>query len=69
MDAWLRGSLRPLFEERLYKRDALAGLPLDLPALKHWYAEHLNGIADHARGLWVLLSLALWEDEYLRKQP
>jgi len=65
MGEWLRGRLRPLFEERLFDRREVAGLPLHGLELRRWFDEHLRGHADHAWGLWVLLSLALWEDEYL----
>jgi asparagine synthase (glutamine-hydrolysing) len=69
MDEWLRGKLRPLFEERLFDRTELAGLPIQRSELKRWFAEHVSGSADHAWGLWVLLSLALWEDEFMAHRP
>jgi asparagine synthase (glutamine-hydrolysing) len=65
MGDWLRGKLRPLFEERLFERDVLAGLPMERREVRRWFQEHQEGKADHAWGLWILLSLALWEDEFL----
>ena len=68
MGAWMRGPLKPLMEERLLQRVDLAGLPLDNAALRAWYTEHQSGRADHAWGLWLMLSLALWEDQFWKGQ-
>ncbi|MBN1121754.1 MAG: asparagine synthase (glutamine-hydrolyzing) [Anaerolineae bacterium] len=64
MDHWMRGALRPVVEEVLLSRFDLAGLPLDQKGLRAFYDRHLSGGADYGWGLWVLLSLALWEDRH-----
>jgi asparagine synthase (glutamine-hydrolysing) len=68
MDAWLRGPLRPVFEEALLGRREILGLPLNAGALRAMYDQHLSEQTNHGRGLWVLLSLALWENHYRRRQ-
>jgi asparagine synthase (glutamine-hydrolysing) len=64
MDHWMRGALRPVVEEVLFNRSDLAGLPLDQKGLRAFYDRHLSGEADYGWGLWILLSLALWEDRH-----
>jgi asparagine synthase (glutamine-hydrolysing) len=66
MDAWLRGELRPVFEDAVLARDELAGLAVDRPALREMFERHLAGHADYAWSLWLLLSLALWERKHYR---
>lgn len=66
MDEWLRGSLRPLFEEQVIGRDEILGLPLERPVISDLYRLHLSGERDYSWGLWVLLSLALWEKTHYR---
>lgn len=66
MSEWLRGPLRPIFEEAVLARQEIMGLSLDKKALSEMFYQHLSGINDYAWGLWVLLSLALWEKRYLR---
>jgi hypothetical protein len=56
--------LRPLFEDTLLNRSELLGYPINRAALSKMFRQHLQGQADHAWGLWVLLSLALWEAKY-----
>lgn len=63
MGNWLRDSLRPVVEETLMTRDSLAGVPVDRKALRALYQLHLDG-RDFGWGLWPLLSLALWEQQY-----
>ncbi len=66
MDRWMRGALRPVVEEALFNRGDLAGLPLDQIGLRAFYDRHLTGEVDYGWGLWILLSLALWEDRHYR---
>ncbi len=66
MDAWLRGPLRGVFEEAFLSRKQLLGMELDRQAASEMFQQHLSGQADHAWGLWLLLSLALWQDKYYR---
>jgi asparagine synthase (glutamine-hydrolysing) len=68
MGDWLRGPLRPLFEDAVLGRSDLLGYPINRAALTKMFQTHLNGQTDHAWGLWVLLSLALWEAKYWHPQ-
>jgi len=66
MDAWLRGPLRPVFEEVMLGRDDILGLPLNRAAARAMFERHLSGQANYDWVLWMLLSLALWEQRHLR---
>jgi asparagine synthase (glutamine-hydrolysing) len=63
MDVWLRTSLRPVFEELVLNRDAILGLEINRGEMRSLFDQHLGG-ADHSRGLWTILSLALWERQH-----
>lgn len=62
MDAWLRGPMRSVVEAVLFSRREVLGFPFHAEPVRDLY---FNSNAD-TWGLWVLLSLALWEDRYLR---
>lgn len=68
MDEWLRGPLRPAFEEMVLSRRDFLGLSVRRELLQHLYEKHLN--AEHSIGgfLWLLLSLSLWDEHYFRKR-
>ena len=66
MDAWMRGSLRPVFEEYVLNTKDILDLPINHQAVHHLYQRHLSGRANRARSLWTLLSLALWEQRHLK---
>jgi len=66
MGIWLRGPLRPVFEERVLRRKEILGLPLDTKAIREIFERHLCEQAHYDRGLWVLLSLSLWEEQHYR---
>ena len=68
MGAWLRGPLRALLHETLMQRSAIAGLAVDHSALRELIGRHLASAADLGWQLWLLLSLALWEDRYLGRR-
>jgi len=61
MATWLTSSLRPLVEEALLNRRDLLGLPVSQGAITRMYAQLLAGDGSKAWGLWLLLSLVLWE--------
>lgn len=61
MGRWLRGPLREVFESEVLSRDELVGLPLDRAAARSMFDRHLSDSADYGWGLWVLLSLSMWE--------
>lgn len=66
MSEWLRGVLRPAFEDMVLARTDLAGVPFDRTALRERYRRHLSGEEDQGWGLWRLLSLSLWEARHAR---
>jgi asparagine synthase (glutamine-hydrolysing) len=65
MGRWLRGPLRSLVEERVVERDELLGIPVDRRGARALFRSFLDG-KDCAWGIWLLLSLALWEEHHLR---
>ncbi len=67
MSDWLRGVLRPVFEEMVLGRTELAGIPFDRKVLRERYAKHLRGEEDQNWGLWRLLILSLWEVRHVRR--
>lgn len=64
MGDWLRGPLKGLFEEQVLSRRDLAGMPIDNRSVGKLWRCHQEG-EDFASGLWILLSLALWESRHL----
>ena len=69
MAAWLRTSLKEMFEEHVLKRTDILGLEINRRALRRVFESHINGRCNYARGLWPLLSLALWEKKYCASSP
>ena len=67
MGDWLRGPLRSLFEESVLGRKDILGLPIDEPSVQALFDRHLAGETGHDMGLWILLSLSLWEEKHWRK--
>ncbi len=62
--AWIRGPLRPLFEEALSER-ALADSGFFEPApVRAMLARHLSGEADLRKPLWTLLMFQLWRKQW-----
>ncbi len=68
MDEWLRGDLRPMFEEAVLARQEILGLPIERSALSEMFHQHLSRRADYSWGLWILLSLALWEKRHFERR-
>lgn len=66
MDMWLRGPLQAIFTEALMGRREILGIPLNQEKVHTMFQRHLAGRSDYARGLWTLLSLALWENRFRR---
>jgi len=60
MDSWLRGSLRPVFEEEVLAQPDLFGFEINRQHLTRIFENHLRG-DNYGWGLWILLSLALWK--------
>jgi asparagine synthase (glutamine-hydrolysing) len=58
---WIRGPLRPLFED-LFSPASLATSGLcDPQVARAWLDRHLRGEADHRKPLWTLAMLLLWQ--------
>jgi asparagine synthase (glutamine-hydrolysing) len=69
LDAWLRGPLRPRFEDAvLHPRSAAAGL-IDQGVARRLFQAHQAGTGRHGQVLWALLVLAHWADHYLTARP
>ncbi len=66
MNAWLRGPLKETFEEVVLGRKEILGTPLNQRKLRKMFQQHIAKQDDYARGLWTLLSLALWENKYYK---
>jgi len=67
MGAWMRGPLRSMFEEYVLSKDALMGLEVNREVMRKHFEEHLSGTMDCSWGLWIFLSLAIWEDTHKGK--
>ena len=63
--ACLKGPLRPIFEEVVLRRKEAVGLRIDTRAARQLLELNASGKFEYGYGLWVLLSLALWEDRHL----
>ena len=64
MGDWLRGPLRPLVEETLFRGDLWPDNVFVRSALRCYWAEHLSGKRDCKWGLWTLLALQWWAREH-----
>ena len=64
MDNWLRGPLRPVFEEVVLGRGEILGLSLEKAPARAMFDRHLSGQVNYDWVLWMLLSLALWEQRH-----
>jgi asparagine synthase (glutamine-hydrolysing) len=64
MNAWLRGPLKQVFADAVLARKEILGLPIDQKQLHLMFQQHCDNLDDHARALWTLLSLALWERQH-----
>jgi len=58
--AWIRGPLRPLFEEELSERALREGGVFEPKAVRDLLSAHLDGRADLRKPLWTLLMFQLW---------
>ena len=67
MQKWLAGPLRPLVNDLLVGRSDLLGLPISPGTIANLNAQLVAGDGSKAWGLWLLLSLALWERTHLNR--
>jgi asparagine synthase (glutamine-hydrolysing) len=62
--AWIRGPLRPLFEEALGEQALRDSGVLEPSAVRALLDTHLSGRADLRKPLWTLLMFQLWSRNY-----
>ncbi|MCI0463979.1 MAG: asparagine synthase (glutamine-hydrolyzing) [Gemmataceae bacterium] len=65
IDAWLRGPLRPLFEETVLHSQARVGSLVNQATARKLFSAHCSGVGRHGNVLWSLLVLARWAERYL----
>ncbi len=62
---WLRRELKPMIEERVFRKDAfIAGL-FDTEPIRTWWSQHQSGIRDYSHFLWALLVLECWGKRFV----
>jgi asparagine synthase (glutamine-hydrolysing) len=66
MADWLVGPLQPLVRQHLLDRDELLGLPMRRDAMARLDGQLRAGDRSKAWGIWLLLSLAMWQARYGR---
>ena len=62
--AWIRGPLRPLFEESLSEKALQDGGIFDPAAVRALLQTHLQSRADLRKPLWTLLMFQLWQEKH-----
>ncbi len=63
---WLRGELRPVFEERMFAKDSFVSGLFDPEPIRTWWERHQSGVSDFSPELWSLLMLECWGRRFLR---
>jgi len=63
---WLRGELRPVFEERMFAADAFVNEIFEPAPIRAWWDRHQSGASDFSPLLWSLLMLESWGRRFLR---
>jgi asparagine synthase (glutamine-hydrolysing) len=58
---WIRGPLRPLFEDLFSERALRESGLCDPEVARAWLGRHLRGEVDHRKPLWTLAMLLLWQ--------
>ena len=67
LDTWLRGPLRPIFEDAVLSSSSSVSGLVDQTVARRLFTHHEKGAGRHGSTLWSLLSLAFWADEHLRE--
>jgi asparagine synthase (glutamine-hydrolysing) len=62
--AWIRGPLRPVFEEALSERTLREGGVFEPAPVRALLDQHLQGRADLRKPLWTLLMFQLWQKRH-----
>jgi asparagine synthase (glutamine-hydrolysing) len=66
--AWLKGDLYELLTDTLLGEASRSRGIVDGSVVERLISEHRNGI-EHTRGLWTLLMLELWHQEFVDRNP
>ena len=66
--AWLRGPLRAVFEEAVLGQPEILGLQVNKKVAREIFDRHCSERFNYRRVLWVLLSLALWQEAHYRSR-
>jgi asparagine synthase (glutamine-hydrolysing) len=62
---WFRGALRGYLVDHLTRSNAFCTDYLRRDAIERLIAEHMAGVRDHHKKLWMLLNLELWRDAFI----
>jgi asparagine synthase (glutamine-hydrolysing) len=66
---WLNGELREMLDDTLNSRSLQERGYFNARAVQSILAEHRQGVRDHARHLWGLLTLELWQRSFIDRKP
>lgn len=69
VDTWLRGPLRPLFEDLVPSGEAVRSGWVTRAGVRRAYNEHMSGRTDRSLHLWNLLVLEIWWREAASMRP
>jgi asparagine synthase (glutamine-hydrolysing) len=69
MATWLRTSMKEMFEEYVLNQTDILGLEINRKVVREVFDQHVHGKRNYAKGLWPLLSLALWTRKYRSHSP
>jgi hypothetical protein len=61
--------MKDMFEEYVLNQTDLLGLEINRKAVRGVFDQHVHGKRNYAKGLWPLLSLALWARKYRARSP
>jgi asparagine synthase (glutamine-hydrolysing) len=67
MADWLRGPLHSMFQDLVIEPGELLGLQINKQSMKKVFQDHVDGKTDRSWGLWIFMSLALWEKTHYKK--
>ncbi len=65
IDAWLRGPLRPFFEQTVLDDGNILSEYLNLATVRTLFQQHCNRSGRHGNVLWSILVLGAWMNHYL----
>jgi len=69
VDDWLRGPLRPVFEEVVLNASAPVADLVDQSVARKLFEAHGRGWSRHGSVLWTLLALGAWANRHMRSSP